>query len=328
MNDLGRLERVHIRDIWKSEAQDFTPWLAQEENISLLGETVNLDLEVESTEKEVGPFRADILCKDTATDQYVLIENQLERTDHTHLGQLMTYAAGLHAVSIVWISQRFTEEHRATLDWLNDITDESINFFGLEVELWKIGDSNIAPKFNVVSKPNDWSRTVTTAARSIESSEMTETKKLQYDYWKAFREYMEAHDGRVGSRKPRAQHWMVYGVGRTKFSLGTVVNTRDRNIGLWLAIKGRNAKTHFHSLADERAAIERELNEVLDWRELPNKKESRIELRREDFDPTDCDSWPQQHAWMFERLEAFYRVFHDRVRNLNADDYEEEVVDE
>ena len=132
--------------------------------MSRLGETSGIELERETQEKDVGPFRADICCKDTATDNWVLIENQLERTDHTHLGQLLTYAAGLNAVTIVWIAERFTAEHRAALDWLNEKTDEKINFFGLEIELWQIGDSPIAPKFNIISQPNDWFRAVQKAA--------------------------------------------------------------------------------------------------------------------------------------------------------------------
>ncbi len=152
---LGRLEAVDPREIWKSEAGDFTPWLAQEENLSLLGDTIGIEMELEAKEKDVGPFRADVLCKDIATGHWVLIENQLEKTDHTHLGQLLTYAAGLQAVTIIWVAVKFTEEHRAALDWLNEITDESINFFGLEVELWRIGESPVAPKFNVVSQPNE-----------------------------------------------------------------------------------------------------------------------------------------------------------------------------
>ena len=143
---LGRLERVDLRAVWVNEAGDFIPWLAQEENVELLGETLGLDLEVEAQEKNVGPFRADILCKDTATGAWVPIENQLERTDHSHLGQLLTYAAGLEAVTIVWVARAFTEEHRATLDWLNEISDERFNFFGLEVEVWRIGEFDARPE--------------------------------------------------------------------------------------------------------------------------------------------------------------------------------------
>src|SRR5437763_1688882 len=145
---LGLLERVDLRKAWLSESSDFTPWLAQPENLKLLGDAIGLELELEAQEKEVGPFRADILCKAAQSDSWVLIENQLELTDHRHLGQILTYAAGLKAVTIVWVAQTIREEHRAALDWLNSVTNEQINFFGLEIELWKIGDSPFAPKFN------------------------------------------------------------------------------------------------------------------------------------------------------------------------------------
>ena len=130
---LGRLEPVELRNIWTSEAADFTPWLARPESLSVLGETLGIDLELEAQERSVGQFRADILCKDIAPDSWVLVENQLERTDHSHLGQLLTYASGLEAVTIVWVAAQFTDEHRSTLDWLNRITDARFRFFGLEV---------------------------------------------------------------------------------------------------------------------------------------------------------------------------------------------------
>ena len=221
---LGRLTRVDLRDIWTSEATDFTPWLAQPENLVILGETLGIDLEVEALEKAVGPFRADILCKDIGTDSWVLVENQLERTDHNHLGQLLTYASGLKAVTIVWIAERFSEEHRATLDWLNNITDESFRFFGLEVELWQIGDSPAAPKFNIVSKPNDWSRLVAQAARALDEAALTDTRAMQRAYWEAFHSVLNTAGGPIsGNRKPQPQSWMAYSIGRSKFNLGAVM---------------------------------------------------------------------------------------------------------
>lgn len=139
---LGLLEQVDLKNVWNNEPKEFTPWLAKSENLQLLGDVVGIELELEAQEKMLGPFRADILSKDTVNNQWVLIENQIERTDHAHLGQLLTYASGLKAVIIVWIARRFTDEHRAALDWLNEITDSRINFFGLEIELWRIGDSS------------------------------------------------------------------------------------------------------------------------------------------------------------------------------------------
>ncbi len=218
---LGRLDRVDLREIWTSESADFTPWLAETDNLVILGDTIGLELELESQETKVGPFRADILCRDTGTNAWVLIENQLERTDHCHLGQLLTYAAGLKAVTVVWIAERFTEEHRAALDWLNEITDEKFAFFGLEIELWQIASSPVAPKFNVVCKPNDWSKTISEAAEG----EITETKLLQQEYWASLRDLLLERKSIVKPQKPRPQHWTNFAVGRSFFGIHATVNT-------------------------------------------------------------------------------------------------------
>lgn len=255
--NLGRLERVELRDIWLSEASDFTPWLARKENLDILGETLGIDLELEAQERPVGPFRADILCKDIGTDRWVLIENQLERTDHNHLGQLLTYASGLEAVTIVWIAARFTEEHRSTLDWLNRITDESFRFFGLEVELWRIGDSPAAPKFNIISKPNDWSQSVAQAARAIDGAELSEARVMQRAYWGAFDKVLAASGGPVsGGKKPQPQSWMAYPVGRSHLTLNAVMVRTKKQVRAELYLSGAKAKAFFHLLAEQKAKIE------------------------------------------------------------------------
>jgi hypothetical protein len=151
--NLGKLQRVDLREIWTKEHIDFTPWLA--ENLHVLGEAIGIELELETVEKNVGAFRADILAKDVQTDEWVLVENQLERTDHGHLGQLMTYAAGLKAKTIVWIASQFAEEHIAALDWLNSITGDNVRIYGLQIELWRI-ETSVAPKFDIICRPNSW----------------------------------------------------------------------------------------------------------------------------------------------------------------------------
>lgn len=325
---LGRLIRVDLREIWLSEASDFTPWLAREENLAVLAETLGVDLELEAQEKAVGPFRADILCKDIGTGAWVLVENQLERTDHTHLGQLLTYASGLEAVTIVWIAARFTEEHRSTLDWLNKITDESFSFFGLEVELWRIGDSPAAPKFNIVSKPNDWSRSVTQAARAIDETELSEVRLLQRDYWAAFHAVLDQSGGPFsGNRKPQAQSWMTYPIGRSGFHLGTVMVRPKNRIQAELYIGNERAKPFFYLLREQREKIETELGEPLSWEELPERRDCRIALYLDDTDPEDRDDWPRQHEWLAKSLGNLHRVFAARVRELDADDWDGDQMD-
>lgn len=177
----GKLERVDLRDIWGHEASGFTPWLARDENLAELGQTIGVKLELVGQERDIGPFRADILCKDSLTQNYVIIKSQLENTNNTHLGQILTYAAGLGAKTVVWVAKQFTEEHRAALDWLNNISKEDFEFFALEIELWRIGESPAAPKFNVVSKPNEWQRVVieTSMAPVLEEEIQERTRALQ-----------------------------------------------------------------------------------------------------------------------------------------------------
>lgn len=316
---LGRLEKVDLRDIWTSEAGDFTPWLALEDNLQLLGDTIGIDLELEAQEKNVGPFRADILCRNTGNGDWVLIENQLEKTDHTHLGQLMTYAAGLKAVTIVWIADRFTDEHRASLDWLNEITDDRFNFFGLEIEAWRIGDSPIAPKFNAACMPNDWTKAVHTA---VGDGELSETKSLQRNYWAAFAQHLTDRKSIVKPQKAMPQHWANFAIGRSNFLLMAAVNTRDKRIWVAVVCGGQEGKAHYHLLKQEQAAIENEVGFDLVWVELPGKKESRIEICHDEIDPTNQSGWSHQHEWMADRLEALHKALAPRVKNLDAHDYE------
>src|SRR5579871_2344330 len=229
---LGRLERVELRRAWLSEATEFTPWLARTENITLLGEAIGIELEVQGTEQYVGPFRADILCKDTRTDTNVLIENQLERTDHGHLGQLLTYAAGLKAVTIVWVAAKFTDEHRAALDWLNEITPQQISFFGLEVELWRIGDSPLAPKFNIVCQPNEWSK----AARSPEAG-TTETQALHLAFWTQLQQVMEQQGAPVKIHASSLNPIQI-SLGRSGFGLRAANLVNAHVSWVWLLLSG------------------------------------------------------------------------------------------
>ena len=280
---LGKLERVDLRKVWETEDQHFTPWLGRDENIALLAEALNLEeLTVEAQEKNVGPFRADILCKDE-TENWVLIENQLEKTDHKHLGQLLTYAAGLNAVTVIWIADKFNEEHRAALDWLNDMTDDSINFFGLEVELWRIGESPLAPKFNIVSKPNDWSQTIRGVRRDIESANLSPGKLSQQKFWSAFRAYLLDTNHPLRPRKALPQHWMSFAAGRSGFRFAALQSIRDNWIGVEFVCDGRYAKPHYYLLEKNKEEIEADLGYPITWLELPNAKRSRVEIKNLDL---------------------------------------------
>ena len=319
---IERLEPVDLREAWPAEDGNFTPWLA--ENLDVLEKTLGIEMELEAQEKSVGRFSADILCKETSSDSWVLIENQLERTDHTHLGQLLTYAAGLETVTVIWIAKSFTDEHRAALDWLNGITDETFRFFGLEVELWRIGDSPVAPKLNIVSKPNDWSRSVSRAAVDGESSE---TQAKQKEYWEALNKVLDAAGGPIrGNLRPRPAHSMRYAIGSAGFSVNAVMQRLKGRIRTELYISGGDisggdADAFFGLLLEKKDDIERQFGNQLDWQERPERRHCRIAHHLDDVNPMDEADWPRQHKWLAEQLNAMHRVFSDRVRDLDPDDW-------
>lgn len=319
MSDLlGRLERVELRDIWRTEAQDFTPWLAKEHNLTLLGETLGIELELKGVEENVGPFRADILCKDMLTDRWVLVENQLERTDHTHLGQLLTYAAGLDAVTIVWVAARAAQEHRAAIDWLNEITDSAVSFFLIEVELWRIADSPAAPRFNMVSQPNDWSRSTSGAKKAIESGTLSDSQQMLVDYWTRFEDLLARRGGRVRAVKPLPQNWIVHSIGKSGVNLNGTWNRRENWVRGEVYLTGARAKQYFDELKSARDEIEADFGDSLTWYDQA-QNDRRIWLTRDFPDVTDIETWPEQHRWLIEVLERLHAVFHDRVRALAPD---------
>lgn len=314
--NLRRLEPVDLRVIWESESGDFTPWLAKEENLELLGEAIGIDLELESREKNVGPFRADILCKDTATNGWVLIENQLESTDHNHLGQLLTYAAGLKATTVVWIAKNFTDEHRAALDWLNDLLGDSVNFFGIEIELWRIAGSPIAPRFNIVCQPNEWSGTVI-------PPEATEMKLLQQEYWAALRKLLLERNGVVRPQKPLPQNWTNFAIGRAHFWMAASVNASKGYIKVEVNCGLPNARAYVALLEKDKECIEEQIGCPLEWEQPPNRKTTRIVPRKESVDPANRDEWQSQHLWLAEKLEALHKAFAVRIKALDLDEDQE-----
>lgn len=175
----GRLEDLPLRDAWKHEAQQFTPWLA--ENIDHLSDAIGIPLELTATEVAVETFSADILARNPMDDSVVLIENQLETTDHTHLGQIMTYLAGLEAQTVVWIAPNFREPHLSAIRWLNEHTADGFSFFAIKARVVRIGNSPYAPIFEVVEKPNGWERQIREKERKTKAPD--ENAELRFEFW-------------------------------------------------------------------------------------------------------------------------------------------------
>ena len=311
-NQLGRLKKVTVREVWANEARDFTPWLAKADNINLLGETIGLHLEVEAQEQSVGPYRADILCRNLNDATWVLVENQLERTDHNHLGQLLTYAAGLDAVTIVWIAERFTEEHRAALDWLNEKTPEDINFFGLEIELWRIGDSQIAPKFNLACRPNEWTSNVSMARKSNPG-----LADFCMEYWLEVYKILEPSGILQPGPTPFRRQDNIYPVGWKNFWLKSYFSTFSKQIGLWVQCRGPEGGRNYEILLEAREDIEAKFGEEMEWKQEESANRGFFIKIYDGHDPNDRDDWPNQHQLLAGKIKDLYTIVDPLIRPLD-----------
>lgn len=229
MRKVGRIERVDLRDIWPHEAHDFTKWMAEGEGLELLSEALGLELEDSQAEASVGSFNVDVLACESGTDRKVVIENQLEDTNHNHLGQLITYAAGTDASYAIWVVKRAREEHQKAIEWLNGHTDMDLGFFLVEIEAVRIGDSLPAPMFTVIEKPNDWAKTT----KSAEG--LNETQKLRLAYWQRYHD-LASSDQEFSKvfkpRKPSPDHWTTLSIGMPRCHISLLMSVRDDYVGL------------------------------------------------------------------------------------------------
>lgn len=311
--DLGKLKRVNLRKAWKHEANDFTPWLAEPDNLESLAQALGVsELELVAVEHPVGEFKLDILCTDG--DEQVVIENQLNPTDHTHLGQILTYAAGVGARKVVWIAESFRPEHISALQFLNDNTTDGLSFFGVQIELWRIDKSPLAPKFEVVVKPNDWAKTGREQARVAVTS--SPAKQLQLKFWSALAAKLAKEAPNIRVQKPRPQHWYSTSIGRALFNISATANTRDGILGVELYLGGDEAKDHFTKLLLQKEDVEKQLGFELDWQELPDAKACRVATWYPDAPLEDLERWDEYTKWVMERLVAMEKVLRPIVKHL------------
>lgn len=303
--NLGKLAHVDPRDLWRSEPGDFTPWLAR--NISLLGEALGIDLEVLQTEKSVGDFACDIQAHDTGRDRPVIIENQLEATDHRHLGQLLTYAAGLDAAVIVWISPEVREEHREALDWLNRHTDDRIEFFGVALEAIRIDESKPAVQFRLVAFPNAWTKKVAAASEG----EVSE-KRLRYQtFFQAVIDELREKHRFTNARAAQPMSWYAFASGTRGLTYNMAFASGARlRAELYIDVgDATRNKAIFDALVAQKGEIEQKTG-PLDWERLDLKRACRISLVRSDTAIEDSSvRADEMREWLVHALLKMKAVF-------------------
>ena len=306
---LSYLQKVNLREAWTHEALDFTNWLAMPENLDLLSEEIGIDISLIQTEASVGKFSVDILAENENTGGKIIIENQLEITDHDHLGKIITYASGYDAEVVIWIVKDVREEHKRAVDWLNEHTDDKVNFFAIKMELWQISNSPVAPKFQIISQPNGWSKVL----KANNNKNLTNTKVLQYDFWSGFREYATTNDAKFRLRKACPQHWYDISLGSNDAHIALTINNRNNEMSCEIYI--RDSRELFEKLLNRKKEIENQLGEKLNWLALEGKKASRIKLVCS-ADIFNHDQWSEYFSWLLEKAEVFQTVFSNEVKRL------------
>lgn len=301
--NIGKIKKVPLREIWKHEAYDFTNWLAEETNLSLLADELGISLLNPQTEVGVGKFSVDILAEDDR-DHKVIIENQLESTNHDHLGKIITYAAGLQAETIIWVVSSVREEHEQAINWLNENTTEQANFFLIKIEAWKIDNSVPAPRFNIIAKPNDWAKTI---RKTGDGNKVTDLKLKQQEFWSKLREYGEDNSKNIKSwQKARPQHWYDISVGTSRAHLVCTINTRKEQVAVDLYIN--EDKELYTKLESNKEEIENALGCKLLWQGSADRKSSQMGIVKKGNFSNEAQE-EELIIWLHQKAEEFTKVF-------------------
>jgi len=299
---LSKLKKVDLRDVWGHEALDFTHWLSQDENLSLLSDEIGISIKLLQTEASVGKFNVDILAEEENSGRKIIIENQLEETNHDHLGKIITYASGYDANIVIWIVRNYREEHQKAIDWLNEHTDENLGFYLLKLELWQIGESDPAPKFEVVVSPNEWAKVIKTLP---EKTELTDTKIKQFEFWTSFKNYVLSKDKHIRLQSPRYQHWYDVTIGSSEAHISLTINS-IKNLAACELYINRNKDLFFY-LQNLKEQIENDLGENAEW--IDSDVASSIKIRKEFEDILNLSISDNVFDWLYQETKLFQKVF-------------------
>lgn len=305
---LSRLAEVPLRDVWRHEAHDFTLWMLQ--NADVLSEALGMDLQLSQAERRVGGFALDLIGTDAATNAVVIVENQLEQTDHSHLGQLLTYAGGTNPATIVWCAPAFREEHRAALDWLNEHTDEDTRFFGVEIGAVRIDDSRPAPLFRIVAKPNDWSKQVHNERTVATPS----AKTLAYqEFWaELLGRIRTLHPAWTRSTATSAQPWITLPYGSSTVWYGMSFTRTGPRVELYFGGSDGEANLReYDRFIAYRDLLDAEFGSAVHYDPLPGRKACRIHIDRSCGDVLDADEHEELIGWFISTMDKFRPVTQD-----------------
>lgn len=319
MVNVGKLVKVPLRSVWENEATDFTPWLLQ--NPDYLAEALGIELELTADEHGVGPYSVDLIGRDTSNNAVVIIENQIEKTDHKHLGQLITYAANTDAVVVVWIAKEFTEEHRQAIDYMNSLCGDSGKgrFYAIEVSAVRIGDSQPAAQFEVIARPNDAHAAQAGAVRDL--IEPTGRRLMYRDFWKLYLDKVDQiRPGLTNRKTPWDSNWFDVTKSICGLAHVSLVFNRKSQVNVQLYIDDRDrSRALFEFLLDMKDQIEEEIGIPLSWESYEGKLFCRIAAYKPgEWDISMSEHYEEIISWLIEYNIRFKNVFAPLIEKFSS----------
>ena len=312
--NLGKIKQVDLRGVFQNEATDFTPWL--ENNIDELSEVIGIEIIDVKREGGVGNFSCDLIGTEANSENKVIIENQLEQTNHDHLGKIITYASGVGAKYVVWVARKIREEHQKALEWLNE-NASGVSFFGVEVSAIAIDESKPALSFRLVIEPNTWSKEV---KQTVEQIDERHQKYLHF-FTRLVSEYERVKpDWRHLTARPDS--WLAFGAGKTGFSFVWAFRGDNRfDIELYIDTKDKDeVKAYFEELKQYKNEIDKQIP-GLSWEELPEKRGSRIAIYKKmsmAIKKMPDDQIDELVRWAIEQMDIFRKVFPQFIQKLGS----------
>lgn len=308
---VGRLEILPIRDLFKKEAQQFTPWL--ESHIDVLAERLGLELEVVQREQNVGGFKVDLLCEDK-NKRPVIIENQLEKTNHDHLGKLLTYLVNLDASAAIWVTPEPRIEHKKVIDWLNEYTSEDISFYLIKIEASKIGDSPIAPLFTILAGPDEQIKKIGEGKK-----EWAERHYKRKEFWEGLLKKSKKMTNLFRNNSPSHSSYIYTGAGIAGIGFNYIIRNDSVSIDLYIDTDkktGKQNKAIFDALFKQKHAIEVAFGAELDWQRHNEERASRIEKRYPGGGLNTPDKWPELQDTLIDAMIRFHKAIHPRLKKI------------
>ncbi len=307
---IQKLKYVEVREIWRREADDFTNWLA--DNIDYLSDYLGLSLNVLETERTIGSFNVDIFGEDEHGNIF-LIENQLEKTDHTHLGQLLSYSVGSDAKTVIWVSPDPREEHIAVMEWLNEVTPADMRWYLMKLEVVRTGDHQASPLFTRVAGPS-----LEAKARGSEKRQLAERQEKRIRFWEGLLPVLAEHTNRYRNISPSADNWLAASTGVSGISYQIVIRMQDASLRLVLekTADPETNKRAFDFLYGRRDAIERDFGDTMVWRRMEDRISSRIEYDIPEHGLQDEEQWEATYEVISESFSLWEQAFDKHIAEL------------